>query len=143
MFKSILTAAFLTLALPIALAAPRAEAQTVEQADAIENTIRGQISAMRADDWEGAFSFASPMIQGIFKSPYNFSEMVKNGYPMVWKPKDVRTGELVPTPRGLMQTMIFVDQKGRLYIADYLMQEIEGEWRINGVQIRPAEVGEA
>ena len=139
MFKSILAAAFLTLAILM----PKAEAQTVEQATAIENTIRGQINAIQADDWEQAFTFASPTIQGIFQSPYNFSEMVKRGYPMVWRPKDVRTGELTPTPRGLMQTMIFVDQQGRLYIADYLMQEIEGEWRINGVQIRPAEIGEA
>ena len=99
MFRSILAAAFLTLA----LIAPKAEAQTVAQADAIENTIRGQINAMRADDWEGAFGFASPTIQGIFKSPYNFSEMVKRGYPMVWRPKDVRTGALIVTPRGLMQ----------------------------------------
>jgi len=42
-----------------------------------------------------------------------------------------------------MQTMIFVDQQNRLYIADYLMQQIDGQWRINGVQIRPAETGEA
>ena len=139
MFKSILAAVFLTLA----LFAPKVGAQTVEQADAIENTIRGQIDAIQADDWEQAFTFASPSIQGIFQSPYNFSEMVKRGYPMVWRPKDVRTGALTETPRGLMQTMIFVDQQGRLYIADYLMQEIEGQWRINGVQIRPAASGEA
>ena len=101
MFKSILAAAFLTLA----LLAPKADAQTVEQATAIENTIRSQVDAMQADDWEKAFTFASPTIQGIFRSPFNFSEMVKRGYPMVWKPKDVRTGELVQTPRGLMQTM--------------------------------------
>ena len=139
MFRSIFAAAFLALA----ILAPKADAQTVEQADAIENTIRGQVNAMQEDDWEKAFTFASPTIQGIFRSPYNFSEMVKRGYPMVWRPKDVRTGELVQTPRGLMQTMIFVDQQNRLYIADYLMQEIDGQWRINGVQIRPAETGEA
>ena len=139
MFKSILVAAFLTFAVFM----PKAEAQTVAEADAIENTIRSQVDAMQADDWEKAFTFASPTIQGIFRSPYNFSEMVKRGYPMVWKPKDVRTGELVQTPRGLMQTMIFVDQQNRLYIADYLMQQIGGQWRINGVQIRPAETGEA
>ena len=83
MFKSILVAAFLTLA----VLAPRAEAQTVAEADAIENTIRSQVDAMQADDWEKAFTFASPTIQGIFRSPFNFSEMVKRGYPMVWKPK--------------------------------------------------------
>ena len=139
MFRHIIAAAFLALA----SLASTADAQTVEQADAIENTIRSQIAAIQADNWEQAFTFASPTIQGIFKSPYNFSEMVKRGYPMVWRPKDVRTGELVQTPRGLMQTMIFVDQQNRLYIADYLMQEVDGQWRINGVQIRPAEMGEA
>ena len=139
MIKRILAAAFLTFAF---FATPVA-AQTAAEADAIENTIRSQIDAMQADDWEQAFTFASPNIQGIFRSPYNFSEMVKRGYPMVWRPKDVRTGDLVQTPRGLMQTMFFVDQQNRLYIADYLMQQVDGQWRINGVQIRPAETGDA
>lgn len=139
MFKTILAAAFLA----IAVMAPRADAQTVEQADAIETTIRGQIAAMQEDDWDKAFTFASPTIQGIFKSPFNFSEMVKRGYPMVHRPRDVRTGELTPTPQGLMQTMFFEDQQGRVYIADYLMQEVDGVWLINGVQIRPAETNQA
>ena len=139
MIRSTIFAVIVTLA----ALGPRAEAQTIAEADAIENTIRNQIEAMQADDWEKAFTFASPTIQGIFRNPYNFSEMVKNGYPMVWRPREVRVGELTQTPRGLMQTMFFEDQQGRLYIADYLMQEIDGVWRINGVQIRPAETGEA
>ncbi|MEM7268691.1 MAG: DUF4864 domain-containing protein [Pseudomonadota bacterium] len=118
-------------------------AQTTEDATAIKSTILSQIDAMQADDWDKAFTFASPTIQGIFKSPYNFSEMVKRGYPMVWKPSDVQIGDLVETPRGPMQTMFFVDQEGRAYVADYLMQQIDGVWRINGVQIRPAESGSA
>ncbi|QIE57814.1 DUF4864 domain-containing protein [Pikeienuella piscinae] len=115
-----------------------ASAQSADEAAGIQLTIRSQIEAMQVDDWDRAFEYASPTIQGVFRNPENFSRMVTNGYPMVWRPKTYRAGALTETPRGLMQTMIFEDRQGRLFIADYLMQEIDGEWRINGVSIRPA-----
>lgn len=123
-----------------ALVAPtqQATAQGASEAQAIEETILSQIAAMQDDDWIEAFTFASPTIQGIFQTPENFSRMVTSGYPMVWRPKSFRPGVLTSTPQGPMKTMFFVDQQDRLYIADYLMQLIDGEWRINGVQIRPA-----
>jgi hypothetical protein len=114
-------------------------AQSLEDADAIENTIRSQITAMQADDWDEAFTYASPTIQGIFQTPGSFSQMVTNGYPMVWRPQSYSTGSLTQTPDGLVQTMFFIDQKGRVFIADYTMQMIDGVWLINGVHIRPAE----
>lgn len=129
-----LLTAFLLVMVPFSAV----KAQSVDDADAIRGVIEGQIEAMGADDWDKAFSYASPMIQGIFRSPHNFSEMVTKGYPMVWRPKRFETGALIQTPKGLNQTMFFEDQKGRLYIADYLMAKIDGIWRINGVQIRPA-----
>lgn len=115
-----------------------AYAQSAADAAGIESVIRSQVEAMRADDWAGAFTYASPTIQGIFRDPDNFSRMVTTGYPMVWKPRSVKAGALTETPRGLMQTMIFEDAEGRFFIADYLMQEVDGVWRINGVSIRPA-----
>lgn len=111
---------------------------TSDRAAAIERTIRDQVDAMRRDDWALAFTYASPTIQGMFQTPQNFSRMVTNGYPMVWRPKSVQRGKLEATPDGLVQTMLFEDQQGRLFVADYFMQEIDGVWRINGVQIRPA-----
>lgn len=115
-----------------------ATAQTDQEAAAIQQTIRSQIEAMQADDWEQAFSYASPAIQGIFRDPENFSRMVTEGYPMVWRPKTYDAGALVRTPEGLRQTMLFEDQEGRLFVADYTMKLVDGEWRINGVVIRPA-----
>lgn len=129
-----LITAFLLALTPLSAA----KAQTAEEADSIRTVIEGQIAAMGADDWEKAFAYASPTIQGIFRTPGNFSEMVTRGYPMVWRPKRFETGALTETPKGLSQTMFFEDQQGRLYIADYLMAKIDGVWRINGVQIRPA-----
>ncbi len=121
------------------LAAPLgAAAQSSEDAAGIEATIRAQVEAMQADDWGRAFTYASPMIQSIFQSPEGFAQMVTNGYPMVWKPRSYRSGPLAETPQGLRQTMVFEDSQGKLYVADYFMIQVDGAWRINGVQIRPA-----
>ncbi len=128
----------LALAALITLSPLAAPAQGAPDAAGIETVIRSQVEAMRADDWARAFTFASPTIQGIFRDPETFSRMVTSGYPMVWKPRSVQAGALTETPRGLSQAMIFEDAEGRFFIADYLMIEVGGEWRINGVSIRPA-----
>lgn len=127
----------------LTLSAPGLRAQSVEDAAAIESVIQNQIAAIQADDWDLAFTYASPMIQRIFRDPQNFSQMVIRGYPMVWRPREVRVGSLTETPQGLVQTMLFEDQQGRIFVADYVMQLVDGEWRINGVQIRPAQQGAA
>ncbi|MEM7525095.1 MAG: DUF4864 domain-containing protein [Pseudomonadota bacterium] len=116
-----------------------APAQSLEEAQAIEGVIRDQIAAIQQDDWATAFAYASPMIQGIFQNPETFSRMVTKGYPMVWRPKSFRSGEIADGPDGYVQTMLFEDLQGRLFVADYFMKLIDGAWRINGVQIRPAE----
>lgn len=142
MTLSILKRALKMVFLPlfaVAIFSTHAPAQSAEDAEAIENTIRSQITAIQEDDWDEAFTYASPTIQGIFKNPDVFSQMVTNGYPMVWRPKSYSTGSLNVTPNGPVQTMIFVDQQGRVFVADYTMQKLDGEWRINGVQIRPAQ----
>lgn len=55
----------------------------------IQNVIAAQIEAFQQDDFQTAFTFASPKIQMLFGSPENFGKMVQNGYPMVWRPSDV------------------------------------------------------
>ncbi|MEL7463210.1 MAG: DUF4864 domain-containing protein [Pseudomonadota bacterium] len=122
----------------IAWAFTSAEAQTSDDAAAIRETIQSQLSAMQSDDWAEAFTYASPTIQGVFQSPEAFSRMVIGGYPMVHRPRSFKVGDLTDSPRGPVQVMFFEDQEGRLFIADYLMQLVDGEWRINGVAIRPA-----
>lgn len=122
----------------LGLAHRPAAAQSAADSAAIQGTIRSQMEAIQADDWNRAFGYASPMIQGIFGDPDNFSRMVVNGYPMVWRPKTYRPGALTAEPDGYNQVMIIEDQQGRLFIADYRMVLVDGEWRINGVTIRPA-----
>ncbi|WP_377191189.1 DUF4864 domain-containing protein [Ruegeria meonggei] len=101
----------------------------------IEANIAAQIQAFEADDFVTAFTFASPNIQRMFQSPKNFGAMVRNGYPMVWRPADVRFLELREVAGMLWQKVMIVDGDGRVHILDYQMVQLENRWKINGVQL--------
>jgi hypothetical protein len=102
---------------------------------AVENTIQSQIDAFKADDFDLAFTYASPNIRGIFRTPENFGQMVRNGYPMVWRPAEVRYLELRDVAGRLWQRVMITDESGRVHLLDYQMIELEGSWKINGVQL--------
>ena len=127
--RHILSAIALTLAFAGPL--PAQEAQ-------IENQIRSQIQAFKADDFVTAFSFASPTIQNMFRTPENFGVMVRRGYPMVWRPSEVRFLELREIAGNLWQKVMITDGDGMVHILDYQMVNQEGTWKINGVQILDA-----
>lgn len=132
--------AALALALSFGLSLP-ARAQDEPEA-AIRGVIQSQIEAFLQDDFATAFTFASPAIRGIFQTPENFGVMVRNGYPMVWRPEAVEFGELREIGGRLWQRVIVRDAEGRLHALDYQMVPGEDGWRINGVQLLQApEVG--
>ena len=101
----------------------------------IETTIRSQIDAFLADDFATAFTFASPNIQGLFGSPDRFGAMVRQGYPMVWRPSDVQFLDLREMNGRLWQRVMVRDAAGTFHVLDYQMIEADGRWRINGVQL--------
>ena len=113
------------------------------RAPAIEAVIQSQIEAFLADDLATAFSHASPGIKGMFRTPERFGEMVRSGYPMVWRPAEVRYLELrAHPPGGMVQRVMIIDEAGRLHLLDYLMIETSDGWQIAGVQLlRGAAVG--
>ena len=114
-----------------------AGAAPAQEAD-IQSTISSQIEAFLADDFGQAFTYASPNIQGLFGSPERFGSMVQQGYPMVWRPDDVRYLELRERGGSLWQKVQITDQGGGLHILDYQMIETENGWKINGVQLLPS-----
>ncbi|MCP9480386.1 DUF4864 domain-containing protein [Shimia sp. CNT1-13L.2] len=101
----------------------------------IEDVIGAQISAFQQDDFAGAFAYASPTIQGIFGGPDRFGEMVRQGYPMVWRPEDVRYLERREIAGRVWQRVMVRDTKGVLHMLDYQMVQVDGMWRINAVQL--------
>ena len=108
-----------------------ASAQNAE----VEATIDSQIEAFLANDFNRAFAFASPNIQQIFRTPENFGLMVRQGYPMVWRPAEVRYLELREINGALWQKVQITDAEGRIHLLDYQMIELGSEWKINGVQL--------
>ncbi len=104
----------------------------------IENTIQSQVDAFLVDDFAEAFTFASPMIQGMFGSPERFGAMVRQGYPMVWRPAEVEFLELRDVNGLPVQRVRMRDAQGREHFLDYQMIQGETGWRINGVSLVPA-----
>jgi hypothetical protein len=102
---------------------------------AIESIIQNQIDAFRADDFATAFSFASPMIKQMFGSSDRFGMMVRQGYPMVWRPASVQFLGLREIGGQLWQIVVMRDAQGVYHTLGYQMIETPDGWQINGVQI--------
>lgn len=125
------------------VAAVSAKAQEVLAPEpGIEATIGAQIDAFLIDDFAEAFTYASPMIQGMFGTSDRFGQMVQNGYPMVWRPGDVQYLELREVAGALWQRVMIRDRLGGVHMLDYQMIQTGEGWRINGVQLlRAPDVG--
>ncbi len=125
------------LALVLTLAAP-----LPALADPIQRVINDQLSAFLADDFDTAFTYASPNIKRLFGSPERFGQMVRNGYPMVHRPEEVTMLDQQEMDGRVLQRVMIRDMDGRVHMLAYQMIETDEGWQINGVQIlRAPEVG--
>jgi len=110
-------------------------APATAQERGIEDTITLQLEAFKKDDFGTAFDYASPTIKNIFRTPENFGAMVRQGYPMVWRPGDVTYLEQREIAGAIWQKVQIVDGAGRVHILDYQMIQTPEGWQINGVQL--------
>jgi Domain of unknown function (DUF4864) len=108
-----------------------------QDSDAIEDVIANQLSAFNDRDIDTAWSFASPMIQGLFGNPDNFGMMVEQGYPMVWTNSDVQFLELREIAGQFYQKVMMRDPSGQRHVMEYTMVETPAGWLINGVSELP------
>jgi hypothetical protein len=133
-----LAALFLALSLMGAAPAPAA---AEDAAAGIARTIQSQLDAFLADDVTTAFTFASPGIRQMFRTPERFGEMVRSGYPMVWRPGQVRYLERRELSGRIVQRVMIIDQQGGLHLLDYMMIRTDEGWQIAGVQLLAGGVG--
>lgn len=105
---------------------------------AARDVIADQIAAFQAEELGRAFGYASPFIQGKFQTPETFGRMVREGYPMVWRPSEVTFLEAREISGRLWQEVFLRDAEGHGWIAEYELVEVDGALRINGVRIREA-----
>ena len=108
------------------------------QEDPVSRVINDQIDAFLADDFDTAFSYASPNIKRLFGSPERFGQMVRRGYPMVHRPAEVTMLDQRRNGPRIDQRVMIRDQTGRLHLLAYDMVETPEGWQINGVAVLPA-----
>lgn len=107
----------------------------------IPEVIRGQIAAFEESDVAAAFAYASPTIRGMFGTPERFGRMVESGYPMVWRPAEVRFLEQREESGLLFQRVMIRDAAGVLHVLEYQMVPDGESWLINGVRFAPTGAG--
>ena len=102
----------------------------------IRSVIGDQMAAFRRDDAAAAFGFAAPTIQDMFGTPERFMTMVRDGYQAVYRPAEVRFGELVRIDGRLTQLVHVVGPDGVARLALYFMErQPDGTWRISGCML--------
>ena len=97
--------------------------------------ISAQIEAFLANDLDRAWGYASPIIQQRFGSSEQFGTMLREGYPMVWRPSEVTFLGSEVIAGKLWQNVLVRDARGALYVVGYQMIEGADGWRINAVRV--------
>ncbi|MFT3954024.1 MAG: DUF4864 domain-containing protein [Piscinibacter sp.] len=127
----------------LALAASfAAQAAPVSKAEAkrIRGVIQAQLDAFARDDARSAFAYAAPGIRKMFGTPERFLAMVREGYPVVYRPASV--GFLAPEANGatVIQAVEMADRDGTLWVAVYqLERQRGGAWRITSCELMPSD----
>jgi hypothetical protein len=132
----------LVLVVVLGLSVPAAAFTEADRA-AIQSTILRQLNAFLADDAATAYSFAAPNIKARFPTEELFMQMVRQGYPQVYRPRSHSFGELREEGGRLAQVVDIVDAAGEFWAALYtLEQQPDGSWKITGCYIlkKPGEM---
>ena len=117
-----------------------AYAITASDEEEIISVVSAQLQAFQDDDFEKAYSYASPTIKTIFPDYKKFRDMVVGQYQAVYRPKSINIGS-VSTEGGVPFLEVYlVDPDGIFVTAIYSMQQQEnGSWLINGCFLSQAQ----
>ena len=119
--------------------AARAERVSADDARAVRAVVEAQLSAFAADDAKRAFSYAAPSIREMFGTPARFMEMVRAGYPVVYRPASVVFLNPEWVEGQLVQGVHLTDASGALWLAVYrLERQPDKSWRISGCDVQPS-----
>lgn len=106
----------------------------------IRQTIEKQLQAFGQDDFEVAFSFASPSIRQQFGSCDSFQKMVTLHYEAVYRPRSVMFRGWTMVENFPAQNILVMDDAGNLVQATYVMQQQQDRsWRIHGCFLAPVD----
>ena len=136
---AVLRAHVLMCALGASLLVTPARAEvSAESALAVRTTVQAQLAAFAADDAEQAFAYATLTIQNMFQTPTNFLSMVRQAYPVVYRPAKVMFLTPGEIEAAVVQPVQMTDARGQSWLAmNTLMRQSDGRWLINGCVLVP------
>jgi hypothetical protein len=116
-----------------------AEPVSASDAKAVRSVVEAQLDAFATDDAKRAFSYAAPSIREMFGTPERFIEMVRAGYPAVYRPATVTFLNPERVQGQLVQGVHLTDAEGAQWLAIYrLERQPDKSWRISGCDVQPA-----
>jgi Domain of unknown function (DUF4864) len=103
----------------------------------VQAVISSQLEAFKADDGAKAYSYAAPIVTGVFPTVEIFMGMVKRGYQPIYRNSKYGFGTMAVDSLGRpTQHVTITAQDGKRYEAVYAMQkQPDGSWKIAGVQM--------
>jgi hypothetical protein len=129
------------------LSALPTSAQTADEVESREfqHIIAAQIEAFRADDGAAAYGYAAPRIKQLFPTVEIFMEMVRKGYPPVYRPRSFTFGQIADEGLGRpAQRVTIIDANGKAWLALYTFEkQPDGTWKIIGCVLVESAGGEA
>jgi hypothetical protein len=100
-------------------------------AKAVRAVIEAQLAAFADDDAERAFSYAAPGIRALFVTADRFLSMVREGYPVVYRPASVSFVRPQWIDSKLIQRVQMTDAAGAAWMVVYEMErQADKSWRI-------------
>jgi Domain of unknown function (DUF4864) len=133
-----ITAALLTSAAWAQTAAPPATTLSAQDEKAALAVVQAQLAAFAADDATKAFSYASPQIQKAFGTPKNFLAMVRQQYPVVYRPAATAFFKPETHGGGVLLRVQMTDANAAQWLAVYSLQKPTQKsqpWRIAGCMV--------
>lgn len=101
----------------------------------VQGVISDQIEAFLKDDISTAYTYAAPNIKQMFVTASRFGQMVRHGYPMIYRPSSYRFTDAREASGVQYQNVLIQNQAGLYYVAEYALVETAGGWKIKGVRV--------
>ena len=129
------------LMLLAALMAKPVLAEDALPTDTFKSIITHQLQAIAKDDAATAYGDAAPLVQQLFPTPDIFMNMVRSGYPPVYRNKQVVFDHAGTDPNGRpYQKVELFGLDGTMYdVIYYMQQQPDGTWKISGCVVAKAE----
>ena len=118
-------------------------AQSTADRAAVQSIVERQLNAFLADDAATAYSFAAPNITARFPTDEIFMQMVRQGYPPVYRPRSWSFGPVRENSGQIEQIVDLVDSEGVQWAARYVLEkQPDGSWKITACYLlkKPGEM---